>query len=153
VDRDHQTLVAYEGDTPVFTTLVATGKVKWATPTGIYRVHGKDEKARMQDPGGLEDEWNVADVPYSMRFRKNFALHGTYWHDGFGRRRSHGCVNLSTSDAKRLYDWVTPEAPPGWTQAENLDGTGTPVRIHSSYDPKPKWLDYEGRPIKSIATK
>ncbi len=150
VDLDHQTLVAYDGDVPVFTTLVATGKVKWDTPTGVYRITGKDEKSRMQDPGGLEDEWNVADVPWSMRFLKNFALHGTYWHDGFGRRRSHGCVNLSTTDAKRLYDWVTPDTPAGWTESENVDGTGTPVQIHSTRDPNPKWYDYNGKPLKPL---
>jgi hypothetical protein len=147
VDLDHQTLVAYEGDLPVFSTLVSTGKIKWDTPTGVYRIEGKDAKSRMQDPGGLEDEWNVADVPWSMRFRKNFALHGTYWHDGFGRRRSHGCVNLSTTDAKRLYDWVTPDAPAGWTDASSADGMGTPVQIHSLRDPNPRWYDYNGKPL------
>jgi hypothetical protein len=153
VDIDHQTLVAYEGDTPVFTTLVSTGKFKWATPTGLFRIKGKDAKARMRDSSDPDDSWDVADVPWAMSFRKNFALHGTYWHDGFGRKRSHGCVNLSTTDAKRIYDWVTPEAFPGWTDAENVDGTGTPVLIHSTRDPSPIWRDYEGRPLRAIATK
>ncbi len=153
VDLDHQTLVAYEGDTPVFTTLVSTGKFKWDTPTGIWRITNKDAKARMRDASDPEDSWDVADVPWAMTFRKNFALHGTYWHDGFGRKRSHGCVNLSTTDAKRVYDWVTPESFDGWTDATNLDGTGTPVQIHSTRDPNPIWRDFDGRPLKSIATK
>ncbi len=146
VDLDQQWLILYEGDTPVFTTLVSTGRVDWQTPTGIYRIRGKEARARMQDPGGMADEWNVADVPWSMRFRRNFALHGTYWHDGFGRARSHGCVNLSTTDAKRVYDWVTPVAPPGWTDVES-DGVGTPVRIHSARDPEPTWRDFDGRSL------
>ena len=147
VDLDQQWLILYEGDAPVFTTLVSTGRVDWQTPTGIYRIRGKEARARMQDPGGMADEWNVADVPWSMRFRRNFALHGTYWHDGFGRARSHGCVNLSTSDARRIYDWVTPVAPGGWTEVES-DGQGTPVRIHSLKDPEPTWRDFDGKPTR-----
>ena len=148
VDLDQQALVAYEGDTPVFATLVSTGRKLWETPTGIYRVTGKYARVRMQDPGNMADEWNVADVPWTMRFRKNFALHGTYWHDGFGRARSHGCVNLSTRDAHHLYVWTAPEVPDGWTEAAD-DGTatGTPVRIHSARDPDPVWKGFDGKPI------
>jgi lipoprotein-anchoring transpeptidase ErfK/SrfK len=149
VDLDQQWLVAYEGDTPVFVTLVSTGRPPdWSTPTGIYRITFKEAVARMQDPGGLAEEWNVADVPWSMHFRRNFALHGTYWHDGFGRVRSHGCVNLSTQDAKRLYAWSTPNPPLGWTEIESERDRGTPVRIRNRRDPTPIWRDYEGRPIK-----
>jgi lipoprotein-anchoring transpeptidase ErfK/SrfK len=132
----------------VFTTLVSTGKIKWDTPHGVFRITGKDERARMRDSRDPDDSWDVADVPWSIRFLKNFALHGTYWHDGFGRRRSHGCVNLSTTDAKRIYDWVNPESPAGWTNAETIDGTGTVIRISSTRNRDPKWYDYDGNPLK-----
>lgn len=149
VDLDQQWLVAYEGDMPVVVTLVSTGRPPdWSTPTGVYRITFKEAVARMQDPGGLAEEWNVADVPWSMHFRRNFALHGTYWHDGFGRVRSHGCVNLSTQDAKRLYGWSTPNPPLGWTEIESEPDRGTPVQIRNRRDPNPIWRDYEGRPIK-----
>ena len=46
--------------------------------------------------------------------KKGRALHGTFWHDGFGRRRSHGCVNLSVADAEWLFRWAPPELPGGW---------------------------------------
>jgi hypothetical protein len=147
VDLDQQWLVAYDGDVPVFVTLVSTGRIPdWGTPTGIYRIRGKEAVARMQDPGGLAETWDVADVPWSMRFRRNFALHGTYWHDGFGRMRSHGCVNLSPADAKRLWNWISPNAPAGWTEVE-ADDFGTAVRLHNKRDPDPTWRDYDGRPI------
>lgn len=155
VDLDQQTLVAYEGDNAVFVTVISSGRVFWETPTGIYRITGKEEKSRMQyqgNPDAAPDDergkeaWNVADVPFSMRFRKNYALHGTYWHEGFGRARSHGCVNLSTTDAKRLFDWVSPTAPAGWSNVE-ATGDGTPVRIHSRRDPDPIWRGYDGKPL------
>jgi hypothetical protein len=143
IDLDQQVLVAYEGDAPVFATVVSTGLAS-ATPTGVYRIQGKDVRTRMTNPAIVPDEsgWNVADVPFAMRFRKNFALHGAYWHDGFGRPRSQGCVNLSPKDARWLFDFVTPEAPPGWL---SVDGEGTPVRIRNARDPEPKWRDFEGK--------
>lgn len=144
VDLDEQTLVAYDGDAPVYATLISTGRVKWETPTGVYRIDDKAEKVRMQAPVGAAEEWNVADVPYSMRFRTNFALHGTYWHDGFGRRHSHGCVNLSPQDAHHLYDWTAPAVPAGWTEVEG-DPLGTPVRVRSAAMPDPPWRDVDGK--------
>ena len=41
-----------------------------------------------------------------MYFNGGESLHGTYWHDSFGYRRSRGCVNLSISDARWLYEWM-----------------------------------------------
>ena len=158
VDLDQQVLMLYEGDTPVFTTLVSTGRLgDWQTPTGIYRVRDKTEKARMhytppEEIPGVTESWDVADVPYVMGFRRNFALHGTYWHDGFGRQRSHGCVNLSPQDAKTVFDFVVPYFPTGFTDIEAGDD-GTPVQLHDRHDPTPKWLDYDGHVLKDVADK
>jgi lipoprotein-anchoring transpeptidase ErfK/SrfK len=155
IDLDQQTLVAYEGDTPVFTTLVATGRIKWGTPVGIFRIDHKDALLRMRSPAGIgeDDAWDIRDVPWVMRFRKNFAIHAAYWHDGFGRRRSQGCVNLSTIDARRIYDWVTPESPTGWVSVDGNYDTGTPVRIRNSLYPNPRWHDRNGNPIDVMASK
>ena len=46
-----------------------------------------------------------------MYFDNSISLHGTYWHDDFGYRRSHGCVNLSVSDARWLYEWTAETEP------------------------------------------
>lgn len=46
------------------------------------------------------DTHNLEDVPWSMYFHESFALHGAYWHDRFGLRHSHGCVNLAPQDAQ-----------------------------------------------------
>lgn len=150
VDLDQQVLIAYEGATPVYATLVSTGRKKWRTPIGVYRVREKAERRRMRSPDGARAHWDVAEVPWSMGFRKNFALHGAYWHDGFGTPRSHGCVNLSPADAARLFDFVGPEVPAGWaTRAALADdpadlATGTPVRIRDRRHPEPPWRGYHG---------
>jgi lipoprotein-anchoring transpeptidase ErfK/SrfK len=41
-----------------------------------------------------------------MYFDSAISLHGTYWHDGFGYRHSHGCVNMSITDAGWVFDWT-----------------------------------------------
>jgi lipoprotein-anchoring transpeptidase ErfK/SrfK len=33
-------------------------------------------------------------------------IHGAYWHNSFGTPYSHGCVNLPSDQAKKLYDWA-----------------------------------------------
>ena len=43
-----------------------------------------------------------------MYFANAYAIHGAYWHDEFGNRRSHGCVNLSPRDAGKVYGMVGP---------------------------------------------
>ncbi|NIO43122.1 MAG: L,D-transpeptidase family protein, partial [Burkholderiales bacterium] len=47
----------------------------------------------------------LPNVPYVMYFYKDYAIHGTYWHNNFGTPMSHGCVNMSTADARWLYNW------------------------------------------------
>ena len=40
--------------------------------------------------------------------RKGLALHGTYWHEDFGRPHSHGCINLPTDVAFLIFRWSLP---------------------------------------------
>jgi hypothetical protein len=39
------------------------------------------------------------------------AVHGTYWHNDFGRPKSHGCVNVSNQAAQFVFRWTTPALP------------------------------------------
>jgi hypothetical protein len=121
VDLATQTLVAYEGTKPVFTTLVATGKGRpgsaTVTPKGVSRVW---IKLLSSDMDNLEDEnaaryYRMETVPYVQYFSKGVGLHGAFWHRGFGQVRSHGCVNLAPLDAQRLFWWTSPRLPAGWT--------------------------------------
>lgn len=121
VSLKDQTLVAYEGAKPVFATLVSTGKggagTPFETPKGEYRVWAKIRAITMDnlDEEEAETYYSVEDVPYVQFFNKGVALHGAYWHDLFGQRHSHGCVNLSIPDAKFLFDFSNPSIPAGWT--------------------------------------
>ena len=37
------------------------------------------------------------------------AFHGAYWHNNFGVRMSHGCVNMRPEEAKWLFRWCDPK--------------------------------------------
>ncbi len=128
VDLAEQVLVAYEGQRPVFTTLVSTGTAN-PTPEGSYRIWIKFSEADMQGDAG-DHRYSVSSVPWTMYFYKDFALHAAYWHDNFGDPRSNGCVNLSPQDARRLYQWSSPEVPTGWSMSyATPDAPGSLVQI------------------------
>ena len=114
VRLSEQTLVAYEGDTPVFATVVSTGKEGYETPTGLYQVQSKHVSTTMDDDTNPEGSYSIEDVPWTMYFHGNYALHGAFWHYTFGRVRSHGCVNLAPADARWLFQWSTPTLPAAW---------------------------------------
>jgi lipoprotein-anchoring transpeptidase ErfK/SrfK len=102
VDLGAQRLTAYQGNTPVRSTLVSTGLARTPTPTGRYRVYVKYASTLMSGPG-----YYLPNVPYTMYFYRGYALHGTYWHSNFGHPMSHGCINLPTSEARWLYSWAS----------------------------------------------
>jgi hypothetical protein len=114
VDLSEQTLVAYEGDRAVFATLVSSGREGFGTPVGTYRIQSKHVSTTMDDPDSPTEAYSIEDVPWTMYFEGSYALHAAFWHDGFGRVRSHGCVNLAPADARWLFEWTTPGLPPGW---------------------------------------
>jgi hypothetical protein len=136
VDIQNQVLTAYEGERPVFATLVSTGKGKGksilATPVGVHHVW---VKLRSSDMDNLEDEdasryYAIQDVPWVMFFQKGYGLHGTFWHRSFGKVRSHGCVNLTPVDAQRLFHWTGPKLPAGWNAVLPTEyDPGTLVRV------------------------
>jgi lipoprotein-anchoring transpeptidase ErfK/SrfK len=136
VDLATQTLIALEGDKPLFATLVSTGKGKegtdTATPKGEFRIWVKLESSNMDN---LEDEeaekyYAIEDVPYVQFFSKGVGLHGAFWHRGFGRVRSHGCVNLAPLDAQRLFAFTSPHLPAGWAAVlPTSEEEGTLVRV------------------------
>ncbi len=123
VDLDAQVLVAYEGDRPVFATMVSTGREGFATPTGLFRIQSKHVSTTMDDPDAGEESYSIEDVPWTMYFEGSYALHAAFWHDRFGRPRSHGCVNLAPADARWIFEWSEPALPPGWHGLSTARGT------------------------------
>ena len=110
VNLREQTLAAYEGSDMVYATLISSGLARWQTIVGLFRIWVKIKAGKMSG-GSLEkgDYYYLADVPWTMYFKGGYGLHTAYWHDDFGRPKSHGCVNLSPLDAYWLFQWTTPD--------------------------------------------
>jgi len=142
VNLSRQTLVAFEGDKPVYATLVSSGK-KAKDPTdkvhdhqtiqGSFRIHEKHISTTMDGDGPAPGDmpYSIEDVPYVMYFEGSYALHAAFWHNNFGREQSHGCVNLSPLDAKQLFFWTDPPLPEGWHGViATKEKGGTRVVLH-----------------------
>ncbi len=136
VDLAQQTLVAYEGSKPVFSTLVSTGKgaqkTPFATPVGTHRIWVKIFTTKMDnlEKEDVEKHYAIEDVPWVQFFDGAVALHGAFWHRDFGHVHSHGCVNLAPLDARWLFAFTGPHLPTGWTAVfpTKLE-PGTAVRV------------------------
>jgi lipoprotein-anchoring transpeptidase ErfK/SrfK len=112
IDLSEQKIKAWEGSSLFLESLVSTGLPWWPTPTGEFRVWAKFRATKMEGGSG-KYYYYLPNVPYVMFFENNsvpgyrgFSLHGTYWHNDFGRVHSHGCVNLPTSVAQQLFYWM-----------------------------------------------
>ena len=137
VDLRRQIVTAYEGDRPVYVTLISSGRGGPSrTVRGEFRIWAKvsaidmdntDEEVEIEldtDSDSDTDSdtsmyterrvYSLHDVPWTQFFHDAYALHGVYWHNRFGYRRSHGCVNLAPADAHWLFDWTSPRLPDGW---------------------------------------
>lgn len=106
VDTGKQRLFAWEGGRILNEFKVSTGMRYTPTVKGSFKVYIKNEKQNMKGSYPPYEPYFLKDVPSVMFFKGSYAIHGTYWHNKFGSRASHGCVNLSVADAKWLYDWA-----------------------------------------------
>jgi lipoprotein-anchoring transpeptidase ErfK/SrfK len=114
VDRSDQKLYAYDGDALFMEEPISTGLDLTPTPRGTFTVFRKTPSRYMQGPlqGISDDFYDLPGVPWNLYFTEaGGAIHGTYWHENFGRQWSHGCVNLPPEKAQALYAW----APVGTT--------------------------------------
>jgi hypothetical protein len=149
VNLKTQTLVAFEGDKPVFATLVSTGRMNdddkekdHRTKPGTFRIREKHVAATMDGDVASDGPYSIEDVPWIMYFNASIALHGAFWHSNFGHVQSHGCVNLSPMDARTLFGWTDPQLPTGWHGVEaTADKPGTRVVVHDPPESHPKWLE------------
>jgi lipoprotein-anchoring transpeptidase ErfK/SrfK len=130
VDLDQQVLALRRGEEVEFVTLISSGAPGTATPRGIYNIQDKAIWTDMASRPASEDPYFVEKVPWVMHFKKRYALHGTFWHWGFGHTASHGCINLSVRDARWVFDRVSPITHGGWHAAvASQNNPGTVLRV------------------------
>jgi hypothetical protein len=121
ISISEQTLWAYQGNELISSTLISTGLPPNDTEQGLFHIRYKLEE---QDMAGFSNEsgevigsgddappgtipYSVEDVPNVMYINMDAeALHGAYWHNNFGNRMSHGCINLPVPFSEFLYGWA-----------------------------------------------
>lgn len=110
VDRSEQMLYAYEPEGTLFMRArISTGLTDTPTPRGTFTIYYKTPTRYMQGPlpGISEQYYDLPGVPWNLYFtQEGGAIHGAYWHNGFGHQWSHGCVNVPTHEAQQLYYWA-----------------------------------------------
>jgi lipoprotein-anchoring transpeptidase ErfK/SrfK len=133
------------GAGPVYVTLVSSGLAERPSPLGVYHLQHKLAYRSMGNLPDSADQYFIENVPWAMYFLPNFAIHGAYWHDEFGNRRSHGCVNLAPRDARYIYDRVPPRQQPGFFKTFASDrAPGAVVRLRDST----RSVVSRGRPVR-----
>jgi lipoprotein-anchoring transpeptidase ErfK/SrfK len=104
---DDQKLFAWEGNKLLYEFDVVTGRPGKETHPGVFKIFSKHADYTSKTYG--------SPMPYTMFFTKDGkALHGTQWAtlrsyvhayitESVG---SHGCVGLTSENAKILFDWA-----------------------------------------------
>lgn len=109
VDTYEQSMGVYQGGVLIFATLISSGSRYFPTRPGTFQVWARADEIKMSGAYFTDrsDYYFLEDVPWTMFYDGDRALHGAYWHDHFGIRGSHGCVNLSPRDARWLFGFAS----------------------------------------------
>lgn len=134
VRLDDQLLMAYEKGGLVFATRVSTGgkrlSGRYTTPTGEFLTYHKRPTRHMAAGDIASSGFDLPGVPWVLYIKENgISFHGTYWHNDYGRPRSHGCINLTPQAAKWLFRWTTPTVPPDKELIYGLVGTKVEIKV------------------------
>ena len=74
--------------------------------------------------------FDLPGVPWVQYITKGgISFHGTFWHNDFGRPRSHGCINMSSQAAKWLYRWTSPQVSLNKEFAYGSRGTNVEIVV------------------------
>ncbi|MFZ5878700.1 MAG: L,D-transpeptidase [Chloroflexota bacterium] len=116
-DLTYQTLACYEGSSEVFFCRISSGAVfdyqgnptdAYETPAGDLSTHWKIISLNMSG-GGSASGYSTPGVPWcTVIHGDGIAIHGAFWHNDFGEKRSHGCINVKPEEAKWIFRWTTP---------------------------------------------
>ncbi|MDQ7814664.1 MAG: L,D-transpeptidase family protein [Patescibacteria group bacterium] len=117
VNLTQQRLFAFEHGRLARSFLISSGVSKYPTPVMETSVQ---QKIPMMDYRGYygpnnPDNYFIRNVKNNLRIRGPILIHYAFWHHNFGRRMSHGCINVGNADSDWIFDWAE---------------VGTPVSVH-----------------------
>lgn len=113
VNLSQQRLYAYEHGRVEHTFLISSGTYRFPTPeletTVLEKIPVK--RYRWSYGPGNPNNYDLPNVEYNLRIYGPFYIHGAYWHNNFGYRMSHGCINVDEPDAEWVYHWAEVGTP------------------------------------------
>jgi len=108
VSLHDQQLRYYFGKTKLDGFAISSGLRDTPTPIGKFSVVKKRPIVHYAGVG-----FNYPNTKWNLMFKQqknefNYYIHGAYWHNSFGKPKSHGCVNVPhvPEYMGRLYDWA-----------------------------------------------
>lgn len=106
VDIGKQMIYAWDGGRLVNQSPVSTGMYYTPTVKGEFKIYRKLDLQDMRGNFPPYEPYFLKNVPNVMYFYKAYAIHGAYWHNKFGSKVTHGCVNQPVAFSKWLYDFA-----------------------------------------------
>jgi L,D-transpeptidase catalytic domain/FlgD Ig-like domain len=123
VSLSQQRLTAYDGSTPVLTTLVTTGNGALPTPLGVFPILAKYSPFTFTSPWpqGSPYYYPPSAANYALLFdNRGYYIHDAPWRSHFGPGSNamlgtpgqnytgtHGCVNVPLAAEAQLFTWAT----------------------------------------------
>jgi len=101
-----QSAYAYENGVLQKAARVSAGKKATPTIQGDHEIWLKRRSQTMSGPS-----YSLDNVEWVMYFYRDYAIHGAWWHMNFGQPMSHGCVNLTNTDAQWFYNFASIGTP------------------------------------------
>lgn len=143
IDLNKQRMTVSENGQTVHSWPISSGRSGYRTPNGTYRPTWMSKMHYSR-------KYDNAPMPHAVFFTGGFAIHGTYATGMLGRPASHGCVRLSPSNAKTLFNMVGRHGR-GQTQI-SLHGTARDSAPKIARKPSaPKYTsnfwDYDSEPV------
>jgi lipoprotein-anchoring transpeptidase ErfK/SrfK len=107
VDTTEQRLYAFENGVLRNSFLISSG-LNNATPHGNHVILAKIPEVHYAwfYGSGSPNNYDLGWIPYNLRFYPHIYIHYAPWHNNFGHKMSHGCVNVSLEDMMWIYDWA-----------------------------------------------
>jgi hypothetical protein len=112
INLARQTISAMEDGREVYFARCSTGKEGEETETPVnlfgFPIWRKMVSAYME--GNVTGVgYGLAGIGFTSLFTgSGIALHSTFWHNNYGEKTSHGCVNLRPEDAQWFFCWTNP---------------------------------------------
>lgn len=112
VDISEQRLYAFEQGIMRNSFLISSGLGN-ATPIGEHSVLAKIPVVHYMWNYGEEDprNYDLGWIPYNLRFYPHIYIHYAPWHNNFGHKMSHGCVNVGLENVQWVYNWAEEGTP------------------------------------------